>query len=88
MSVGSAPTHRDRCALLFSAAVVISPDFLIGQIGRNAAPGDYFSLGWLAASLGTVAGAVGSSVANREDILGATDGHRELIRRESATKSS
>ncbi|WP_256980908.1 hypothetical protein [Rhodococcus sp. 14-1411-2a] len=80
-------------ALLFavvlgSAAVVISPEFLAMQIGRTATLGDYFSLAWLAASLGTVAGAVGSSVADREDILGATYGHRELIRRRSATSSS
>lgn len=74
--------------VLFSAAVVISPDFLTTQIGRDATLGDYLSLAWLAASLGTVAGAVGSSVANREDILGATYGHRELIRRESASASS
>ncbi|OZC45222.1 hypothetical protein CH286_18350 [Rhodococcus sp. WWJCD1] len=74
--------------VLFSAAVVISPDFLTTQIGRDATLGDYLSLAWLAASLGTAAGAVGSSVANREDILGATYGHRELIRRESASASS
>ncbi|WP_255164690.1 MULTISPECIES: hypothetical protein [unclassified Rhodococcus (in: high G+C Gram-positive bacteria)] len=74
--------------VLLSAAVVISPVFLAVQIDRTATLGDYFSLAWLAASLGTVAGAVGSSVADREDILGATYGHRELIRRQSATPSS
>ncbi|MEK8070982.1 hypothetical protein [Rhodococcoides navarretei] len=73
--------------VLCSAAVVISPEFLTEQIGRPASIGDYFSLAWLAASLGTVAGAVGSSVADREDILDATYGHRELIRRQSATSS-
>ena len=74
--------------VLSSAAVVISPEFLAAQIGRPSSIGDYFSLAWLAASLGTVAGAVGSSVADREDILDATYGHRELIRRHSATASS
>ncbi|MFY2787781.1 hypothetical protein [Rhodococcus sp. MALMAid1271] len=74
--------------VLFSAAVVISPAFLAEQIGRTASVADYFALAWLAASLGTVAGAVGSSVADREDILGATYGHRELIRRQSAASSS
>ncbi len=74
--------------VLASAVVVISPEFLAAQIGRTASSGDYFSLAWLAASLGTVAGAVGSSVADREDILDATYGHRELIRRQSATTSS
>lgn len=79
-------------ALLFgvvvaSAAVVISPDFLSTQIGRSATPSDYLALAWLAASLGTVAGAVGSSVSDRDDILDATYGHRELLRRRAAETS-
>ncbi|MGA9872218.1 MAG: hypothetical protein WBQ44_13895 [Rhodococcus sp. (in: high G+C Gram-positive bacteria)] len=70
--------------VLASAAVVISPDFLTQQIGRQAGVGDYLKLAWLAASLGIVAGAVGSSVSDRDEILGATYGHRELLRRRAA----
>lgn len=72
------------CVVLGSAAIVISPEFFTVQIGRPVTPGDYMSLACLAASLGTVAGAVGSSVSNREDILAATYGHREMLRRQSA----
>nr|WP_256985180.1 hypothetical protein [Rhodococcus sp. 06-1059B-a] len=70
--------------VLGSAAVVISPDFLSMQLGRPAALADYLSLAWLAASLGTVAGAVGSSVSDRTDILAATYGHREQLRRQAS----
>ncbi|OAK51140.1 hypothetical protein A3K89_12985 [Rhodococcoides kyotonense] len=73
--------------VLGSAAIVISPEFLAEQIHRSANFGDYISLAWLAASLGTVAGAVGSAVADRGDILNATYGHRELIRRQSADEA-
>ena len=73
--------------VLASSAVVIPPDFLSEQIGRRASLGDYLALAWLAASLGIVAGAVGSSVANRDEILNATYGHRELMRRRAADLS-
>jgi hypothetical protein len=42
----------------------------------------------LAASLGTVAGAVGSSVSDRSDILNATYGHREMLRRQHSAERS
>ncbi|BAH53616.1 hypothetical membrane protein [Rhodococcus opacus B4] len=70
--------------VLVSAAVVISPDFLAVQLGRPSSVGDYLSLAWLAASLGTVAGAVGSTVSDRGEILQATYGHREMLRRQAA----
>ncbi|WP_072803298.1 hypothetical protein [Rhodococcoides yunnanense] len=74
--------------VLMSSAIVISPEFLGRQLGRDAGAGDYLSLAWLAASLGTVAGAVGSTVADRHDILDATYGHRELLRRKTETAQS
>lgn len=70
--------------VLGSAAVVISPQFLSFQLGRPSAMTDYLSLACLAASLGTVAGAVGSSVSDRTDILAATYGHREQLRRKAS----
>lgn len=70
--------------VLLAAAIVISPDFLTAQLGRPATIADYFSLAWLAASLGIVAGGVGSTVSGRDDILDATYGHRELLRRQAA----
>ncbi|KQU04435.1 hypothetical protein ASG56_13900 [Rhodococcus sp. Leaf7] len=67
-----------------AAAVVISPSFLSERIGRSANVADYVRLAWLSASLGTVAGAVGSTVADQEQILCATFGHREFLRRRAA----
>lgn len=67
-----------------ASAVVISPEFLSMQLERDAEALDYVRLAWLAASLGTVAGAVGSTVADQEQILGATFGHREAARRRAA----
>lgn len=67
-----------------ASAVVISPEFLSMQLDRDAEALDYVRLAWLAASLGTVAGAVGSTVADQEQILGATFGHREAARRRAA----
>lgn len=73
--------------VLGSSAIVISSDFLSEQIGRSSEFRDYLSLSWLAASLGIVAGAVGSSVSDRDEILGATYGHREMLRRQAAESS-
>ncbi len=70
-----------------SAGVVIPPDFLAQQIGRSSEIADYLTLAWLAASLGIVAGAVGSSVSDRDEILDATYGHREMLRRRAAESS-
>lgn len=68
--------------VLAAGLVVVSPHFLTEQLGHHAGLVDYLRLAWLAASLGTVAGAVGSSTADTEDILRATYGHRELQRRQ------
>lgn len=71
-------------AVLAVAAVVISPAFLSYEIGGESSIGTYLKLGWLTASLGTVAGAVGSSGANNAEIRRATYGRRELERRRDA----
>lgn len=70
-------------AVLAVAAAVISPSFLAQEIGAESSVAVYLKLCWLTASLGTVAGAVGSSAADSEEIKRATYGRRELERRRS-----
>ncbi|GAA3694824.1 hypothetical protein [Gordonia hankookensis] len=65
-----------------AALAVIDSGFLAQELGRpSASYRDYGYLAWLATSMGTVAGAVGSSADSYEDILSATYGYRERGRR-------
>lgn len=69
------------CATLVGAFGVIDPHFLSAQLGRPAGWSGYFTLAWLATSMGMLAGGLGSSVDSVEDVLSATYGHRERLRR-------
>lgn len=80
-------------AALYAATVaasltVISEDFLGTTLGRPAQFSDYLVLSWLSASLGTVAGALGSSAEDDEDIKRATFGHREWERRKVRSETN
>ncbi|MEV4729692.1 hypothetical protein [Saccharopolyspora sp. NPDC049426] len=73
-------------ALLFGltalgSATVISPEYLSGQLGHPATPLDYLGLSWLASSMGTVAGALGSSLETESAVRRATYSKRERERR-------
>lgn len=74
-------------AVLAAAFVVIPTEFLADQVGDDAGVAAYLKLGWLAASLGTFAGAVGSGVADREEIMHATYGYREIQRRRARERA-
>ncbi|MEH3155700.1 MAG: hypothetical protein PGN29_10240 [Gordonia paraffinivorans] len=67
---------------LCTALAVIDSGYLAGQIGGDLGFRGYVCLAWLATSMGTVAGAVGSSADSYDDILSATYGHRERARRQ------
>lgn len=69
------------CVVFLACLVVFPPSYLAEQVGQNAGISGFAELAWLTASLGTFAGAVGSGVSDREDILRATYGHREMERR-------
>lgn len=76
-------------ALLFvatgtAAAIVIDTGFMSEQLGEPANIGSYAKLAWLATSMGMVAGGLGSSVDSRDDVLRATYGYRERLRRQRA----
>ncbi|MGZ8177784.1 hypothetical protein ACXVUM_07615 [Williamsia sp. SKLECPSW1] len=67
---------------LCAALAVIQDGYLDSQIGGDAGLRGYICLAWLATSMGTVAGAVGSSADSYDDILEATYGYRERARRQ------
>lgn len=67
--------------LLLCAAAVISADYLQARFGHPVTLGDYVALVWLASSLGTVAGAVGSTLERTEDLRRAAYSKREQQRR-------
>ncbi|OMH23375.1 hypothetical protein BKD30_13420 [Tersicoccus phoenicis] len=63
--------------LLLGALTVIEVGFLSGQLGHPAGWLDYLDIAWLSSSLGTVAGALGSSFDDEEAIRRATYSRRE-----------
>lgn len=75
-------------ATLIAAMTVIDETFLSSQLGFQAGLNNYLQLAWLATSMGIFAGALGSSADSHDDVLRATYGYRERLRRrasESAT---
>lgn len=68
--------------ILTGALIIIDPAFLSLQIEGEAGFREYVNLSWLSASLGIVAGAVGSSFDNEESVRKATFSRREYERRQ------
>lgn len=70
--------------MLISAVTVIPPDYLESELGREIDPFTYVSIAWLSASLGTMAGALGSNFDRDVEIRSATYNLREYQRRMQA----
>ncbi|MUN64798.1 hypothetical protein GMA12_16905 [Kocuria sediminis] len=70
--------------LLISAVAVIDTGYLHSQLGHPVGPADYARLSWLAASLGTMAGALGSNFDSDHAIREATYSRRAHQRRQLA----
>ncbi|WP_026455651.1 hypothetical protein [Saccharomonospora iraqiensis] len=68
---------------LVGAFVVIEPNYLGNTLGHSANLSSYLILAWLSTSMGTVAGAVGSSLESEQAVHRATYSKRERERRES-----
>lgn len=68
-------------ALFAAALVVIDQEYLSTQLGHEVSMQEYFNLAWLAASLGTLGGAIGSSFDDVELVQRATFSQREFERR-------
>lgn len=72
--------------ILAGSLMIISSDFMAEQLGHDVEFEDYVNLSWLSASLGTMAGAVGSSLDNRESVRRATFSNREYERRQMSIR--
>ncbi|MCV9994008.1 hypothetical protein OIU93_06795 [Paeniglutamicibacter sp. ZC-3] len=68
--------------ILTGALIIIDARFLAMELGHEVGFGEYLNLSWLSASLGTIAGAVGSSLDNEESVRKATFSQREYERRQ------
>lgn len=68
------------CAILLMALLLIDPQFMSETIGEDAGFHHYVHVAWLSASLGTVAGAIGSNFDSRADLRNLTQGSREYQR--------
>ncbi|GAA5113671.1 hypothetical protein [Haloechinothrix salitolerans] len=69
-------------ALLFAALIIISGDYFQSQLGHPVGFTDYLSIVWLSSSLGTFAGAIGSTLETQDDLHRAAYSRRERQRRE------
>jgi len=69
------------CVLLLGAFTVIDIQFLSQQLGHETGAHEYVNLAWLAASLGTLGGAIGSSFDDEQSVRQATFSQREYERR-------
>ncbi|RJN32496.1 hypothetical protein [Nesterenkonia natronophila] len=67
-------------AILLVGLLLIDPEFLGDTIGEEAALGSYVDIAWLSASMGTVAGAIGSNFDDDADLRNLTQGSREMQR--------
>lgn len=67
-------------AILVVGMLLIDPEFLANTIGDDAGFITYVNIAWLSASMGTVAGAVGSNFDDDIDLRNLTQGSRELQR--------
>ncbi|QXQ11960.1 hypothetical protein KUF55_08915 [Paeniglutamicibacter sp. Y32M11] len=68
--------------ILAGSLIIIDNQYLAMQLDHEVGLAEYVNLSWLAASLGTVAGAVGSSLDDEESVRRATFSRREFERRQ------
>jgi hypothetical protein len=75
-------------ATLAATFVVIPSALMTTTLGHPATFGDYAGLAWLATSMGTIAGALGSGLAGEETVRRAAYSRREEERRERMEQES
>lgn len=67
-------------AILLIGLLLIDPEFMSNTIGEEADFTNYIDIAWLSASMGTVAGAIGSNFDSEANLKNLTQGSRELQR--------
>lgn len=78
-------------AFLLSAVIVIDSGFVASTIGTDVSAAAYLDIAWLAGSMGTVAGALGSNFDADDDIRNFPHVRRQAQRfqeREGETKAA
>lgn len=73
--------------IFLTALVVIDSGFMTSTLGVEATVLNYVNIAWLSASMGTVAGALGSSFDSEEHIRNLTHGQRQAQRYEERENS-
>ncbi|WP_182353742.1 hypothetical protein [Flaviflexus huanghaiensis] len=68
--------------VLLAGLIIIEAGYLSDVLGEKATFRHYLDIAWLAASMGTVAGALGSNFDSDDDIKQLTHGRREALRME------
>ncbi|WP_417215542.1 hypothetical protein [Arthrobacter sp.] len=73
--------------ILIGGLVVINLDYMSDQLGHEAGLPEFLNLAWLAASMGIIAGAVGSGLSDADAVRRATFSNREYLRRQISLAS-
>ncbi|WP_372698312.1 hypothetical protein [Arthrobacter sp. JSM 101049] len=68
--------------ILIGGLVVINVDYMADQLGHDAGLPEYLNVAWLSASMGIIAGAVGSGLSDADAVRKATFSNREYLRRQ------
>lgn len=68
--------------ILIGGLVVINVDYMADQLGHEVGMPEYLNLAWLSASMGIIAGAVGSGLSDADAVRKATFSNREYLRRQ------
>lgn len=83
LGIGAVCGYAILFTIMFAgAAVVIPGDYLRSTLGHPIGVADYATLAWLAASMGTVAGALGATLEGASAVRAATFSDREQRRRD------
>ncbi len=67
-------------SMLFTAAILLTPEIFAQAVGHPIAAADYLSLAWLIASIATVGGALGSGLEDDDGVRAAAYGVRQRQR--------
>jgi hypothetical protein len=68
--------------VLVAALIFLDSGFMQTILGHSVGLGNYVVLAWVATSLATVAGALGSGLEDAETVREATYGYRQQLRKE------
>jgi hypothetical protein len=74
--------------VLLAAAIFVPSGYFQSTLRHPVGPGEYVTLAWIASSLATVAGALGSSLEDEDTVREAAYGYRQRRRQEENANES